>query len=56
MDQGKTELAKNKISEFPHKQFIEGEEFLYLGKAYPLHFSESQKEPLAFDGSKFLLE
>jgi predicted metal-dependent hydrolase len=51
----KQETAKEK-SHFKKKhQFIEGEEFLYLGNLCRLHISLNAAVPLTFDGTEFIL-
>jgi predicted metal-dependent hydrolase len=37
------------------KRYTEGETFLYLGQAHPLHILASQRARLTFDGAQFLL-
>jgi predicted metal-dependent hydrolase len=37
------------------KRYTEGETFLYLGQAHPLHILPSQRTCLTFDGAQFLL-
>jgi predicted metal-dependent hydrolase len=37
------------------KCFVEGESFMYLGKAYPLSLDGRNGMPIKFDGSRFLL-
>ena len=39
----------------PKKHFVDGETFLYLGKAYPLTIVAHQRSALTFSGSKFHL-
>ena len=36
-------------------EFVTGESFSYLGRAYPLKLVRDQEEPLRFDGTRFLL-
>lgn len=37
------------------KRFIEGEEFLYLGKPYPLHIQPNMPRSLVFKDNRFIL-
>jgi len=50
----KQNQAYQKMQEAPPKHFIEGEQFLYLGKTYPLQIIDQQLEPLVLNG-RFLL-
>ena len=50
----KQNQAFKKMQEAPPKHFVEGEQFLYLGKSYPLEFIEKQPVPLVLNG-RFLL-
>ena len=48
--------AKVQATPLPQqKQYINGEAFLYLGKAYPLHIVLPQRPALQFDGVTFRL-
>jgi len=47
--------AREHCKQIPPKKFVDGEEFLYLGKSYSLVYTESGYSTLAFDGEKFLL-
>ena len=40
----------------PLKRYAEGETFLYLGQAHPLHILASQRQALTFDGTSFHLK
>lgn len=42
-------LAEQRGREAPPKQFVAGENFLYLGELYPLRISNVQKKPLVFN-------
>jgi predicted metal-dependent hydrolase len=50
----KQQLALEKASEAPPKQFVDGEQFLYLGENYPLEILEKRTKPLVLNG-KFTL-
>jgi predicted metal-dependent hydrolase len=39
----------------PQKRYLEGDKFLYLGKAFPLSLIAHQRPALAFDGKAFRL-
>ena len=47
----KQELARQKALEAPPRQFVPGEEFLYLGEAYPLEFVDAAKPHLELNGT-----
>ncbi len=46
--------ARQRLTQFRPKQFIEGEKFLYLGKEYTLHIAEDMFGKLLFE-DKFIL-
>ena len=50
----KQSQAYQKMQEAPPKHFVEGEQFLYLGKTYPLEIVDKQPVPLVLNG-RFLL-
>ena len=50
----KQALAHKMMEESPPKQFVDGEQFLYLGEIYPLSLVPKQEETLVLNG-KFLL-
>ena len=50
----KQALAHQMMEEAPPKQFIDGEQFLYLGESYPLTVVTNQKKSLVLNG-KFQL-
>lgn len=51
----KAVMERQKVNaEIPKKQFIHGEEFLYLGVSYPLKVVSELKRPLEFDNGFFL--
>ena len=52
----KQELARQRLLENPPKQFITGEQFLYLGKRYRLELDEDQCEPLILKDKFYLAE
>jgi len=45
----KKELIERKNSSLVQKRFVEGEEFLFLGRKYKLYLSERKRPVLAFD-------
>lgn len=47
----KQKLARQRLLEAPPKQFVQGEEFLYLGETYPLEFVVQEKPHLVLNGS-----
>jgi predicted metal-dependent hydrolase len=47
----KQALARQRALEAPPRQFIPGEEFLYLGKTYPLEFVDAGKPHLVLNGA-----
>ena len=51
----KQELVKKRAGEITTKQFISGEEFLYLGMSYPLVIVDDQEESLILNENFFLL-
>jgi predicted metal-dependent hydrolase len=51
----KTRLRLQAAPPLPAHRYIEGETFLYLGKAYPLILVPAQRPALAFDGVSFRL-
>jgi predicted metal-dependent hydrolase len=50
----KQELVKKRAGEITTKQFISGEDFLYLGKSYPLVIVDDQEESLILKEKFFL--
>ena len=50
----KQNQAYQKIPDEPPKHFVEGEQFLFLGKTYPLQIIDKQPVPLVLNG-RFLL-
>jgi len=50
----KQNQAYQKMQEAPPKHFVEGEQFLFLGKTYPLQIIDKQPVPLVLNG-RFLL-
>jgi len=48
----------NKFLEQPPflRQYINNENFLFLGTNYPLHISKERSVPFVFDGSRFIIE
>jgi len=51
----KQHKARKKLEAWPPRRFTEGEAFLYLGSAYPLHIDGSASKPLTFDNERFVL-
>ena len=47
--------ARERLESWPPRRFVEGEAFLYLGSAYPLHIDGSASVPLTFDNTRFVL-
>ena len=47
--------AQERLAAWPPRRFTEGEAFLYLGNAYPLHIDGSASKPLTFDNERFTL-
>jgi predicted metal-dependent hydrolase len=47
----KQELARQRALEAPPRQFVPGEEFLYLGETYPLEYVDVDKPHLVLNGS-----
>lgn len=47
----KQSQAEQSAREAPPKQFVEGEQFLYLGKSYPLEIVSGQAAPLVLNGN-----
>jgi hypothetical protein len=47
-------LTQQKRYTVPRKEFVDGEELLYLGAPYPLHIVEEPGVPLAFENAFFL--
>jgi predicted metal-dependent hydrolase len=52
----KQELVKKQSLEVPSRKFTPGEQFLYLGKTYPLDLVEDQVEPLILKDKFYLAE
>lgn len=52
---GKQKYAREHCKQVSPKKYVEGEEFLYLGKSYPLTYAELVEAPLIFNGEKFIL-
>jgi len=50
----KKKLIERKNNSLTQKEFVEGEEFLYLGQKYRLRLSERKRPVLAFDEGFFL--
>lgn len=50
----KIEQMKARKLKYVPKKFIEGEEFLYLGKCYKLHVVDDQKSELRFENGFYL--
>jgi predicted metal-dependent hydrolase len=50
----KQEYVKIRVSRRFHKQFNEGEEFLYLGKPYPLKIVDVSLFPIYFDNGFYI--
>lgn len=52
----KQNLLRQQSSEAPAKQFISGEEYLYLGEHYPLEIVKEQTAPLILQDKFYLAE
>ena len=50
----KQELLKQRSLEVPAKQFVPGEQFLYLGEAYTLEVVNEQSDPLVLEDKFYL--
>ena len=51
----KQQQSRERTSQIKKKKFIPGELFKFLGKSFPLTFSEESPSPLTFNGKKFML-
>ncbi len=49
-------IAKEKFKENQPKQFVEGEEFYFIGKKYPLLYVKNPEEPLVLDMFNFVMD
>ena len=52
----KQRIVRERLAAVPGRQFVTGEQFLVLGKPYPLQVSEDTRAHLSFSGSQFILK